>query len=120
MMTRNQFLKLVGGSAALLSVAACGGGGEDSPAIDAPAGCTVTNATVMIAENHVHGLHVLVVTPDEVAAGVDKTYGIQGAASHDHMVTITAAQFAMLKTSASIMVTSTDGIGHTHVVTVSC
>lgn len=120
MMTRNEFLKWVGGSVALLGVAACGGGGEDPPAIDAPAGCTVTNASVVIGENHVHGLHALMVTPDDVAAGVDKTYGIQGAASHDHMITITAAQFAMLKTSASIMVMSTDGLGHTHEVTVSC
>ena len=116
MITRNQFLKWIGAGAAL---AACGGGGEDKPA-DAPAGaCTASNANVVIETNHVHGLHVLVVSKEDVTAAVDKTYDIMGAATHTHMVTITAADFATVKTTP-IMVTSTDGGGHTHVVMVSC
>ena len=39
---------------------------------------------------------------------------------HSHSVTVTAANFAELQQNQSIMVTSTDGGGHTHMVTVSC
>ena len=122
-MTRKDFLGWMGGSAALLVIGACGDGGDKTPDAfepDAPAGCTASNAKIMIAENHVHAPHMVVVPKEDVAAAVDKTYDIMGGASHTHMITITAAQFAMLKNAASIMVTSTDGLGHTHVVTVSC
>lgn len=42
-----------------------------------------------------HG-HRLLVSDADVAAGVDKTYSIQGNALHDHQITITAADFAIL------------------------
>lgn len=127
MLKRHEFLKWVCGSLLMLTTAvaptACGGDGEDKPSIDAPTGCTVTMANVMIADNHPHGLHVLVVTPEDVAAGAEKSYMIMGAASHDHTVTITADQFTTLKGGGSVMVTSTpgtNGLDHTHVVTISC
>jgi hypothetical protein len=119
-MTRNQFLKWVGGGTLL---AACGGGGGSpapDAAADAPAGCTASNAQIMIATNHVHSPHMLIVPKEDVAAAVEKAYDIMGTASHTHSVTVTAAQFLMLQSSASIMVTSTSGLDHTHDVTISC
>ncbi|MDB4961857.1 MAG: hypothetical protein JWP01_1856 [Myxococcales bacterium] len=110
--------------AAGVFASACGDDG--APAIDAavgpdaPAGCTSSNATTMIATNHTHGMHAMVVTSAEVTAGVEKIYDIMGAAGHTHSVTISAADFTMLKAGGTIMVTSSDGEGHTHVVTISC
>jgi hypothetical protein len=66
-----------------------------------------------------HG-HKLVVSSADVAAGVAKTYSIQGAASHDHEVTISATQFAQLALGGSITMVSTTTLGHTHNVTVTC
>ena len=36
------------------------------------------------------------------------------------MVTITAAQFAMLAANTQVSLTSTTGTGHTHSVTITC
>jgi hypothetical protein len=121
MMTRNEFLKWVGGGAALLSLAACdwGGGATLDAGPDAPAGCSATNAKVVIKDNHVHAPHVLVVSKEDIAAGVDKTYDIMGTAIHTHMVTVTAAQFIEVKT-APVVIMSTSVDGHMHEVTVSC
>ena len=56
----------------------------------------------------------------DIAAGANKTYSIKGNSAHDHMVTITAAQFTMLKGGMKYMMTSTSGGSHTHAVTVMC
>src|SRR5688572_25891415 len=100
-MTRKEFLKWVGGGVALASLAACdsGGGASLDAGPDAPAGCSATNAKVVIKDNHVHAPHMLVVSKEDIAAAVDKTYMIMGTAIHDHMVTVTAAQFVMVKTA---------------------
>jgi len=122
-MTRTEFLKWLGGGTALVALSACGDdGGSAAPdaAVDAPAGCTATNGVVVIMDNHPHAPHMVIVAKEDVAAAVDKTYDIMGSAAHTHMITITAAQFTELKSSASIMVASTDGGGHTHMVKVSC
>src|SRR5262245_47224046 len=60
-----------------------------------------------------HG-HVLVLPPEDVAAAVQKTYSIRGAATHDHSVTITAEQFAELALGRSVTVLSTTAGTHTH------
>jgi hypothetical protein len=123
-MTRGEFLKLLGTGVAAAALSACDDGGgagkPDAAGPDAPAGCTMTNAKTVIADNHVHAPHVLVVSKEDVAAAVEKTYDIMGSASHTHMITVTAEQFTMLKSAASIMVTSTVGFDHTHLVTISC
>ncbi|MDB4953686.1 MAG: hypothetical protein JWO36_1255 [Myxococcales bacterium] len=124
-MSRKGFLKLLGGLVAGSAVVACH---SSTPMVtvdagpDAPAGCGTTNATVTIATNHVHAPHAMVVTKEEVAAGVDKTYDIMGAASHTHTVLVTAANFATLKGGGSVMITSSTEptLMHNHVVTVSC
>ncbi|MBI3178605.1 MAG: hypothetical protein HYZ27_03030 [Deltaproteobacteria bacterium] len=102
------------GAGAALALTRCGGGDEPS---DGPAaGSCLDNGTeVTISGNHGH---VLMVSKDDVAAGVDKTYDITGGATHTHMVTITAADFATLADNQSIAKTVTTP--HTHNITVRC
>ncbi len=117
-LTRKEFFATVLGFAgAATLVAACGG--SDGASADASGGgsCLQNGTSVTIASNHGH---VLTVTKDEVAAAVDKTYDIMGTATHTHSVTVTAANFTKLTNNQSINLTSTNGAGHTHNVTVVC
>ena len=71
-----------------------------------------------------HG-HVLTVPTADLDSATAMTYSIMGAATHDHMVTLTPAELAQLKAGQSVTVTSTvtnaSGFGsHSHGVTVSC
>jgi hypothetical protein len=67
-----------------------------------------------------HG-HALPIPSGDVDSPVDKVYGIQGTADHNHQITLTAAQLAQIKSKAAVTVTSTaGGDGHTHMVTVNC
>lgn len=72
-----------------------------------------------IANNHPQA-HTIEVTPADVEAGVEKLYDIMGASMHTHSVTVTAADFTTLAGGGSVMITSTMGGQHTHVVTVTC
>jgi hypothetical protein len=110
---RRGFLGLFGASIAS-TIAPSLGCSSDSGSPDA-GGCGIT-----IATNHPHGPHKLTMTDADVMAAAEKTYDIQGAAAHSHMVTLTADQMAMLKAHGTVMVTSSDGEGHTHMVTVTC
>jgi hypothetical protein len=60
------------------------------------------------------------VTKEDITAGVDKDYHIMGAATHDHVVTITAAQFANLALNTTIADTSTVTNMHSHLITIVC
>jgi len=66
-----------------------------------------------------HG-HTLVVSKEDVDAGTDKAYSIQGTSGHDHEIIITAANFTSLKSKQSITIESTTGASHRHDVTISC
>ena len=91
----------------------------DAPPGDAPpatANCLDNGTTIAISSNHGHAL---VVSKEDIAAGVEKIYDITGGAGHSHSVTISAAQFAELAGNTSIEVVSTSA-GHTHTCTVSC
>lgn len=80
--------------------------------------CLVNGTTVMIGGNHGH---VLVVTKEEVAAGVEKIYPIQGSSGHTHSVTVTAAMFTTLQGNTQVATNSDMGNSvHTHSVTVLC
>lgn len=94
-----------------------GGTGQGGAGGASPASCLDNGTNVTIAGNHGH---VLAVPKEDVAAGVDKTYDITGAAAHAHSVTVTAADFAMLAGNTSVMVTSSSGAAHTHLCTVVC
>jgi hypothetical protein len=115
-LTRKEFLVLLLGSAA----AACGGSSSEN--INTPSGNCLANGTnIQISQNTGH---VVVVTKDDINAGVDKTYLMTGDPSHTHQVTLTAADFTRLKQNLGAMETSTVGNGgngaHTHQVTVLC
>ncbi len=89
--------------------------------------CASGDPATQICDNHPHALHVLIVTADQVRAGVDVTYDLKGAANHDHQITITAAQFSMLQAGGTInLVTDTSttatiaGNDHDHVCAIVC
>ena len=113
--TRRDWIRWFGGIAPAATLIGCSTTKLKTPdaAVDAAAGAPATN----IMDNHSHAPHVMTVTADDVAAGVDKQYHIMGAANHDHVVTITAAQFAMLaQQGAAVADLSTPGSidNHTH------
>jgi hypothetical protein len=102
-----------------------GGGGNETPP-DAPpttaSRCLRNGTSTAIATNHGH---VLVVSKEDVAAGVDKSYNIMGSADHPHTVTITRAHFQSLAADAAIMTESSlNGSAtfgtHSHGIMVAC
>jgi hypothetical protein len=126
--SRRLFVADTAGTAVALLLGGCGGGGDymtpppppPTPAPVAPPPpptpallCSATN----ISANHGHALSV---PSGDVDSTVDLVYSIMGAADHNHLVTLTVAQLAQLKTKTAVTVTSSVGVGHTHSVTVSC
>jgi len=111
-------------------LAGCGGSDYSAPApaqmaaappppppAPAPAGITSCGATA-ITGNHGHALTIPVADADST---VDKVYSIVGMADHNHLVTLTAANFAQIKAGTAVTVISTPGPdGHIHSVTVNC
>lgn len=125
-LTRRDWIKAFGGLVPLTTFVACQKAGLQQPldgpsGPDAPAGCAMSDASTVIMNNHPHGLHVLTVPMADVqATPMDRMYHIMGMASHDHVVTITAAQFQMLQAGGTVEDTSTMTFCHTHVCQVSC
>ncbi len=93
------------------------GGGNQDPTPGGEANCSENGTKSAIGTNHGH---TLTVSKSDVTSAVEKTYSIQGSSGHDHLVTISASNFADLKNNKAISVTSTSGDGHTHSVNVSC
>ena len=119
-MTRMEFLRsVVGAGVGAIGVAALAGcGGDDGGGTpDSPAAAVCTTPSAAIQGNHGH---TLTVSLADVNAGVDKTYDIMGTSLHGHSVTLTAADFTMIKAGTTRMVVSTSGGGHTHPVNVTC
>ena len=65
-------------------------------------------------------LHHLVVPAADVVATVPHTYSIKGQQSHDHKITLEAADFASLVAGSRVTVTSTNAVGHVHTFDVVC
>ena len=122
-MKRRDFIQVLGGAllggAAVSAIAGCGDDGSTAPAVDATqgGGCANNGATGTVGTNHGHALTV---SASDVTAGVEKTLSITGASSHDHDVTLTAANMTTLQGGGMVTVDSTSGGGHTHSVTVVC
>ncbi len=81
------------------------------------ANCLDNGTVSSISANHGHTLSV---SQADVEAGAERMYSIQGSSGHDHMVTLTAADFTALQGNNNITVNSTNDDGHTHSVTVRC
>jgi hypothetical protein len=148
-MTRHEFLwSLLGLGVGAATLAACGTdtgtadpGGPDEPGPDggvtptdagasspsdatpstpvdaAPPTMTCAAMTVQIGSNHGHAMTIAAA---DLESSAPKTYPIQGSSSHSHTVTITPAQFAMLRANGTLMVTSSTDAGHPHQVNVTC
>ena len=118
MLTRKLFLRQMGGGCMTLVLAGCGGGGSDGKVI------TPTSTCLNFAFSGNHG-HALEIPHADLDSLTDKSYSIQGAASHDHPFTLTAANLARLKAGLAITVVTT-GLplgpveAHTHDVSGSC
>ncbi|ETN96332.1 hypothetical protein [Zhouia amylolytica] len=103
----------------------CSSGSDDSgspspnpdPTPDPSANCLQNGTNSSIGGNHGH---TLTVSKEDVEAGTEKTYNIEGSADHNHTVIITASNFSSLKGNDSITVTSSSDDAHTHSITVSC
>ena len=112
--TRRDWILWFGGIAPAVTLIGCSTNKVTPPdaAPDAAAGTPQTT----IGDNHSHAPHTMTVAAADIAAGVDKQYHIMGAANHDHVVTITAAQFAMLAQGQAVGDLSTPGSidNHTH------
>lgn len=112
--TRKVFLRQLTGGGLAIGLAACGGG-DDPPPTPAAAGCR----SVTFSANHGHALSIPLADLDSTTA---KTYSIQGAGLHDHLVTLSPAQLALLKAGQSLTVTSSEGglTPHSHDMAASC
>lgn len=114
-MTRKSFLRAAAGGTVVLWLQACGGGGGYDDGDDKPQSCGASGAS--ISGNHGH---VLTIPEADLSSLTDKTYSIQGSSGHDHTVTLTAAQLAMLKNGQTVSVESSTGSAHTHTVSANC
>lgn len=133
-LTRKRFLGTLaglGGGTVLLWLQGCGGGGGGGGGMGGGGGgvgggyggdggggemgCGATGAA--ISGNHGH---TLTIDEADLDAATDKTYNIMGTAGHDHTVTFTVAQLAMLKDGQAVVVTSTSTSAHMHTVTARC
>ena len=109
MLTRKLFLRHMGGGCLGLVLSGCGGGGSggNSVAQSQPAsGCSSFDFT----GNHGHALDIPIA---DLSSLTDKSYSIQGTASHDHPFTLTAANLARLKAGQAILVVTT-GVAFEH------
>jgi hypothetical protein len=100
----------------------CGGGEADDGATT-PTGpnCLSNGAEVNLGTQ----THTMRVSAEDVRAGVEKTYNIQGTNSHAHFVTLTADHFAALRANQGVTLNSTTGqtsgqFPHTHRAIVQC
>lgn len=116
-MTRKDFLKasvgVAGAYVSLLVLSACGGSNNSTGSTDLCA----SGITSTISNNHGH---VLKVTLSDIQLGADKLYHIRGTATHDHTVTLTAADFTTLTQGGTVHEVSSITLGHQHPISVVC
>ncbi len=116
-MTRKEFLMLIATPLLVLGfgkfITACS---DSSSSEKGDPDCLNAGTKVSISDNHGHQLTV---SKEDVIAGVQKTYSIQGSAGHDHQVTLTPSHFTQLAATTTITIMSTNA-GHVHDVDVSC
>ena len=114
MLTRKLFLRQMGGGCLTLVLAGCGGGGDDDDVVTPAAGCS----NFLFSGNHGH---TLAIPSADLNSLTDKSYSVQGTATHDHPFTLTAANLARLKAGQAILVVTTGTtLEHTHDVSGSC
>ncbi|NNK73925.1 MAG: hypothetical protein HKO94_12115 [Flavobacteriaceae bacterium] len=70
-----------------------------------------------ITGNHGHSVFV---SAEDIEAGAEKTYNIQGTGDHNHQITITEADFLALKNNNAVSFLTNQTNGHEHSVSISC
>ena len=124
MIRKNLMQKMAGAILIGLTVCSflgCSSEGEDQNT--APiATCESTEMAILISNNHGH---TMTVSKADIAAGTEKRYNIKGTANHTQYITLTPNEFNMLRSTATVSVTSTateagENIMHWHTVLVSC
>ena len=112
MLTRKLFLRQMGGGCLTLVLSGCGGGGSSDGDGAAAPQASHSCSNFVFSGNHGHALEIPIADLDSLT---DKSYSIQGAASHDHPFTVTAANLARLKAGQAIVVVTTGvAFEHTH------
>lgn len=126
-MDRREFLvKVFIGGPALLGgaqlLSACGRDDASDIASYLGMSCSTrsTGVTASIGAP-IHGnAHSLTLALADIDAGVAKSYSIKGASGHDHSISLSAENFAALRSGQSVSTVSTTGASHTHTVTLTC
>lgn len=127
---RRLFLQNIFGFSILLSTTSlsiftgCSGSGSSSndpnSALDDGGSCIVNGTQIEIQRVHTPN-HTLLISKDDVNAGVQKTFILEDNGSgHIHAVTLSSADFATLRTNSAIQLVSTTDDAHAHVVVVGC
>ncbi len=113
--TRRVFSHAMAGTATLLLVHGCGGGGVSGST--APSGTSCGASGTAISLNHGHALVIPLMDLDSM---VGITYSSPGSADHDHTLMLEVAQLRQLKGGASVTVEASVQSAHTHVLTLAC
>ncbi len=123
--TRRKFLATILTVLATSALSCGGGGDEGSDGLTPPTDvdCLSNGATADIG-GFGPTSHALSVSPEDVRAGVAKTYEVFSPSNHPHNVTLTADHFASLQANQSVTVPVSIFQGrfsdHTHNAVVSC
>jgi hypothetical protein len=104
-----------------ITVAGCGSGYSSSPTAptpttNTPPPTTTTTQDVNGAISANHG-HVATVTSAQITGANAVSLNIQGTATHNHVVSLTADQIRMIAGRTQVAVQSTNDDGHQHMVT---
>ena len=107
---------------AITITSGCGGNGYSSPSSPTPAPTPAPTPTPTASGDKVgaisdnHG-HVAVITGAELTAGGALTLNIQGQATHNHTVELSAAEIASIAANGRVAKSSSTTVGHDHTVT---
>jgi hypothetical protein len=83
-------------------------GGRDA-ATDGGSACSGDDIEADVSNNHGH---ILTIPVADIVAGVDKDYVTGGTTTHCHVVTVTSADFAMLRSGGVVRVVSCNNTEH--------
>lgn len=108
----------------LSALSSCSDSGSDTndpnSALDDGGSCIVNGTEIDIQNVHTPN-HTLLISKDDINAGVTKTYTLENNGSgHIHTITLTAADFSSLRTNTVVRLTSTNDASHTHAVAIGC
>jgi hypothetical protein len=117
MQSRKQFLLGIAGATVTLVIGACGSKDNEEGSTGTADGNCTNDLDVTITGNHGHALKIDAADFD---AGQSKTYSITGSSQHDHSITLTAQDFADLKSGKTVTKESTNTAGHSHPMQIAC